>query len=67
MIKFILLILELIVAYFSWDYSKLYTDEYHRNEWKPYNVRSKYAREANKFSLITVVVIIIIVLTLVYL
>ncbi len=67
MIKFILLILELIIAYFSWDYAKLYTEEYHRSEWKPYNIRVKYAKEANKFILISVVVMIIIVLTLVYL
>ena len=67
MLKFGLILAELGILYLAWSNCRLYTNEYHRNMHKPYNIRERYSREANKFSLVCAITLVAILLTLIYL
>lgn len=67
MCKLLLMLVEFGLIYFGFTLVKDNKELYEKNIWKPYNIRAKYGRNINVFGSFSLIMIIILVLTFIYL
>lgn len=67
MCKLLLMLVEFGLIYIGFSRVKEYKELYEKNIWKPYNIRAKYGRNVNIFGSFSLIMIVVLVLTFIYL
>jgi len=67
MCKLLLMLVEFGLIYFGFTLVKDNKELYEKNIWKPYNIRAIYGRNISIFGSFSLIMIVVLVLTFIYL
>lgn len=67
MCKILLMLVEFGLIYIGFTRVKEYKELHEKNIWKPYNIRARYGKNISIFGSFSLIMIIVLILTFIYL